>query len=171
MTGTLETHHDGRPALRFERRLPYPVERVWRAVSDPAELARWFPATVEWKPEAGERFEAFGQQGEIAEHDPPHHLRWTFGTEEFSFDVRPDGDDACVLVFVHVLDDRALGAQHAAGWTAYFKRLDAHLAGGFLDEMEAHHDAAAVHEAFAGKFGLDPAPGRAQIERILGSAS
>ena len=34
--GTLETI-DGRPALRFERILGYPVERVWRAVSVPAE--------------------------------------------------------------------------------------------------------------------------------------
>jgi predicted nucleic acid-binding Zn ribbon protein len=32
--GTLETV-DGRPALRFERVLAHPVERVWRAVSVP----------------------------------------------------------------------------------------------------------------------------------------
>ena len=36
--GTLETV-DGRPALRFERRLPHSVERVWRAISEPAVLA------------------------------------------------------------------------------------------------------------------------------------
>jgi uncharacterized protein YndB with AHSA1/START domain len=45
MDGTLETI-DGRPALRFERRLAHSVERVWRAVSEPAELARWFPAAA-----------------------------------------------------------------------------------------------------------------------------
>ena len=42
MDGTLEII-DGRPALRFERYLAHSVERVWRAVSEPAELERWFP--------------------------------------------------------------------------------------------------------------------------------
>ena len=44
--GTLETI-EGRPALRFERSLTHPVDRVWRAVSVPAELGSWFPAAVE----------------------------------------------------------------------------------------------------------------------------
>ena len=60
-----QTTVDGRPALRFERRLAHPVDRVWRAVSEPAELERWFVATVPWTPRAGERFEAYGQTGRI----------------------------------------------------------------------------------------------------------
>jgi uncharacterized protein YndB with AHSA1/START domain len=36
--------HDGRPAVRFVRTYPHDVERVWRAITDPDELARWFPA-------------------------------------------------------------------------------------------------------------------------------
>jgi uncharacterized protein YndB with AHSA1/START domain len=43
MTGRLETVDD-RPALRFERRLNHPVARVWRAVTEPDELERWFVA-------------------------------------------------------------------------------------------------------------------------------
>ena len=35
----LTTIHD-RPALWFERQLAHPIARVWRAVSDPAELER-----------------------------------------------------------------------------------------------------------------------------------
>src|SRR5688572_29308652 len=58
MNGTLETHADGRPALRFERRLPHSVDRVWRAVSDPAEMKQWFVATVDWTPAVGETIEA-----------------------------------------------------------------------------------------------------------------
>jgi uncharacterized protein YndB with AHSA1/START domain len=38
---------DGRHQLRIERELAHPVERVWTAITDPAELSRWFPATVE----------------------------------------------------------------------------------------------------------------------------
>ena len=68
--GTLETI-DGRPALRFERTLAHSVERVWRAISDPAELERWFPAAADWTPATGETFEAFGATGEVTEVDAP----------------------------------------------------------------------------------------------------
>lgn len=66
--GKLETI-DGRPALRFERTYPHSVERVWRAVSVPAELERWFPAAVPWTPAKGETFEAAGSTVEVTEVD------------------------------------------------------------------------------------------------------
>jgi Activator of Hsp90 ATPase homolog 1-like protein len=144
---------DGRPALRLERRLEHSVERVWRAVTDPAELRRWFVSEVPWKPEAGEEFEAAGQTGRIVALEPPRLLAWTWGDERYSFELTPDGDD-CVLVFTHVFDP-ALGPgwQHAAGWETYFNRLDAHLAGGFLSEEAAHEGIdellARYREAFA----------------------
>ena len=59
----------GRPALRFERELAHSVERVWRAVSEPAELERWFPAAADWTPAAGETFEAGGATGEVTDVD------------------------------------------------------------------------------------------------------
>jgi uncharacterized protein YndB with AHSA1/START domain len=158
MSGTLETV-DGRPALRFERRLAHPVERVWRAVTDPDELARWFVASVPWTPAAGETFTAMEQAGEITEVTLPRRIAWTWGGEAFSFDVAPDGD-GCRLVFVHVFGDRSLGAQHAAGWEAYFARLDAHLRGEFLSEQEAHEREPELHEQYAERFGLDPEVGR-----------
>ena len=162
MNGTLETV-DNRPALRFERRLDHPVERVWRAVSEPDELERWFLARPAWKPEAGETFEAMGQSGEITEAEPPHVLAWTWGDEEFRFELREDGD-GCLLAFTHVFADRSLGAQHAAGWDARFKMLDAHLAGGGVSEDEAHAELWDVHEHYAERFGLDPEVGRRALK-------
>ncbi|MGH3999163.1 MAG: SRPBCC domain-containing protein [Pseudonocardiaceae bacterium] len=38
--------YDGRPAVRFERTYPHPIERLWSAITEPAELARWFPSSV-----------------------------------------------------------------------------------------------------------------------------
>jgi uncharacterized protein YndB with AHSA1/START domain len=152
MNGTLETVDD-RPALRFERRLNHSIERVWRAVSDPAELARWFVAPVEWGPETGEAFEAAGQTGEITELEPPRLIAWTWGGERFRFELSPEGG-GCLLVFTHVFDDRALGAQHAAGWETYFKRLDAHLAGGFLSEQDAHEGVGELQDCYTERFGL-----------------
>ena len=130
---------DGRRALRFERRLPHPVERVWRAISEPAELERWFVAVVPWGPTEGEAFEAHGQSGRITRVDPPRALAWTWDEERFAFALTPDGPLACVLVFTHVFSETFGPAeQHAAGWRSYLKRLDVHLAGRFLSEEDAH---------------------------------
>ena len=38
---------DGRPAVRFVRELSHPRDAVWRMVTDPAELAHWFPCEVQ----------------------------------------------------------------------------------------------------------------------------
>lgn len=134
--GTLETM-DGRPALRFELHRAHSVERVWRAVSEPAELERWFPAAAEWTPAAGETFEAGGMTGEVVEAHAPHRLAWTFNGEQYSFELSAH-EGGTVLVFTHIFGDRTRAAQIAAGWDSYFSRLEPHLDGGFLSEGEAH---------------------------------
>ncbi len=130
---------DGRPALRIERHLGHSIDRVWRAVTEPGELARWFVVDeVPWTPYQGETFEAAGERGHITALEPPRLLAWTWGPERYSFELEADGE-GCRLVFTHVFNpDLGPGWQHAAGWEAYFDRLDAHLAGGFLSEEEAH---------------------------------
>ena len=136
---TVEQHVvNGRPALRLTRRLPHSVERVWRAVSEPAELEKWFVAVVPWEPRVGETFSAGGDDGEVTEVSPPHVLAWRWATEEYRIELSADGD-GCVLVFTHVFTP-AYGPdwQHAAGWDAYFDRLEAALAGGYLSEEDAH---------------------------------
>ncbi len=153
--GTLVTI-DGRPALRFERTLAHPVERVWRAISDPAELERWFPAAADWTPATGETFEAYGATGEVTEVDAPHRLAWTFAGDRYRFElVAVQG--GCELIFTHVFDDRALAAQTAAGWEAYLSRLEPHLAGGHLSEAQAHERIDERREHYAERFGIDPA--------------
>jgi uncharacterized protein YndB with AHSA1/START domain len=39
--GTVDTLADGRRVLRYERRLAHPVDRVWSAITRPAELRAW----------------------------------------------------------------------------------------------------------------------------------
>jgi uncharacterized protein YndB with AHSA1/START domain len=151
---TLETI-DGRPALRFERTLAHSVERVWRAISDPAELERWFPAAADWTPATGESFEAYGATGEVTEVDAPHRLAWTFGGERYSFELAAQ-ESGCRLVFTHVFDDRARAAQTAAGWEAYISRLEPHLAGGYLSEEEPHEPWEEVMNATPSALGSTP---------------
>lgn len=154
MDGKVETI-EGRPALLFERRLAHPVERVWRAMSDSAELSRWFVGPVPWTPDSGEVFEVQGQSGEITELEPPHVLAWTWGGQEFRFEIS-EASGTCVLAFTHVFPDRELGAQHAAGWEACFARLDAHLAGRALSEKGAHEGVTELDATYAEAFAADP---------------
>jgi uncharacterized protein YndB with AHSA1/START domain len=150
MTSGTQQIIDGRPALRFERRLAHSVERVWRAVTEPAELDRWFVAPMPWTPALGESLD--GGNGRITELDPPRRIAWTWGVERYSFELAPDGDGA-ILVFTHVFDPQ-LGPdwQHAAGWETYFNRLDALLAGGFLSEEEAHEGIQALMTTYRERF-------------------
>jgi uncharacterized protein YndB with AHSA1/START domain len=152
LTSTTQQTIDGRPALRLERRLDHSIERVWRAVTAPDELARWFVAEVPWTPTAGEEFEAGGHSGRVTALEPPRLIAWTWHVERYSFELTAD-DDGCVLVFTHVFNP-AYGPdwQHAAGWDMYFDRLDAHLAGGFLSEEDAHARGDALREHYRTAF-------------------
>jgi uncharacterized protein YndB with AHSA1/START domain len=40
--GIVERRPDGSTQVRFVRRLPHPVGRVWAALTDPAELRKWW---------------------------------------------------------------------------------------------------------------------------------
>jgi hypothetical protein len=143
MNGILETADD-RPALRFERRLDHSVERVWRAITDPAELRHWFP------PE---------EAMTVTESDPPRLLAGTWFGDRLRFELRPDGE-GCVLVFSHIFDDRDTAARSAAGWDRCFVRLDALLAGVPMSEADSLEGWSEVHERYAEEFGVDPEVGR-----------
>ena len=102
-----------------------------------------------------------GEQGEVIELGPPHLIAWEWGGERFRFELSPEGD-GCRLVFLHVFDDRNLGAHHASGWEAHFDKLDAHLDDSSLDE-EAFANLRELNDLYAERFGLDPEIGRRAI--------
>jgi uncharacterized protein YndB with AHSA1/START domain len=127
---------DGRPALRFERRLAHPVDAVWRAVTEPEELAQWFPAAVEVEPRPGGAMafhfpggEAPDSAGEVLEHDPPRVFAFRWNDDELRFELEADGGDGCVLRFTHILDARDRAARDAAGWHVCLDQLERRLAG------------------------------------------
>jgi hypothetical protein len=143
MNGSLETV-DNRAVLRFERHLDHPVERVWRAITDPDELRHWFPP---------------GEGLEVTESEPPRLLAGSWYGDEVRFELRPDGD-GCVLVFSHAFADRAKAARDAAGWDRCFARFDALLAGEPMSEADSLQAWPEVHELYAERFGVDPELGR-----------
>jgi uncharacterized protein YndB with AHSA1/START domain len=127
--GTYETI-DGRPAVRFERRYDHPVEAVWRAVTEPGELAHWFPARVsvdELRAGAAMRFD-FGEgmvmDGAVVELDEPRVFAFRWGSEHLRFELEPvDSGAATRLRFTHVLDEADTAARNASGWHVCLERL------------------------------------------------
>lgn len=154
---------DGRDALRFQRRLSHGIDRVWRAVTEPQELAQWFVGVVDWKPEPGETHVVMDQTLTITTVDAPRRLAWEWGDERYSFDLEAIGDGT-LLTFTHVfVTTYGPGVQHAAGWETYLNRLDAALGGTPLSEEKAHDPITEYHEAYADRYDQDPGPGRRMI--------
>jgi uncharacterized protein YndB with AHSA1/START domain len=162
---------DGRPALRFERRLGHAPERVWRAVSEPDELSAWFVAPIDVdRMEPGATFEAMGQTGRVTDVRPGELLAWTWGTDDFTFEVRADGDGS-VLTFTHVFDDRDHAAHTAGGWDLHFVRLEALLDGRevpSVDSLSAMIEP--DHEHYAEAFGIDLDVSRAKMREAMEDA-
>jgi uncharacterized protein YndB with AHSA1/START domain len=160
-----------RVGVRFERRLAHPPDRVWRAVTETDELAKWFPA----RPEVGgERRvgaeltfnypnnEEPPETGEIIEWDEPRLFAFTWrsaGRESqmLRFELEPDGDGT-KLIFTHELP-RPDSAKVAAGWQLCLDDLELALA----DTPRAEFPEGRwveLHEEYATQFGVSPEPGR-----------
>jgi uncharacterized protein YndB with AHSA1/START domain len=153
MHGTFETD-DGRPTVRFERRLAHPVEAVWRAVTEPSELAHWFPAQVTVDHRVGGTISFTSEDdgmpasgGEVLEFEPPHRFSFTWGASVLRIDLERDGD-GCRMTFIHTLEARDAAARDAAGWHVCLDRLEERLAGASpdspsgdaTDEWRAHYE-------------------------------
>lgn len=131
-----------------------PRERVYRMLSDPAELAKWWgprgftmPASdVDFRVGGGYRLsmqpsvgDLFHLSGEFLEIDPPVRLAYTFRWDEptpddresiVKLDLQARGDDT-EIVLTHgpfATDERLV--LHQGGWTDSFERLREVLSSG-----------------------------------------
>ncbi|BBY15528.1 SRPBCC family protein [Mycolicibacterium litorale] len=137
-----------RAVLTFERRLPFPIETVWSAITDPHERGQWFGATTIDAREGGTiDMVATGpplpddrkrMTGRILVWDPPHVFEheWRQPIVEdgvVRYELRTDGADT-VLRFTH----RGLGIRNASGFLggthAFLDRLESHLTGAELPD-------------------------------------
>lgn len=131
--------------------LPHLIERVWRAVTEPDELARWFPntsATLDVRP-GGEGvfvWDLVGDDGEpqhfetvvrVLMVEAPHRFVWSWGHESTNttepvttveFLLSPREDDGTTLL---VRESGFLDAKHRTGnvegWDAETSELVAYL--------------------------------------------
>ena len=64
--------------LQYERFFAHPVERVWRAITDPAEFRRWFmPGSLQLRGGGAYQFGSAAWTGEVLMATPPTLLRLT----------------------------------------------------------------------------------------------
>ncbi|MET7936693.1 SRPBCC family protein [Streptomyces sp. NPDC005322] len=156
MKDTLSQAGDGRAALTLERRIAHPPEKVWRALTEPAQLAHWFPSQVRVELRVGGTMgfvfpgrEAPDMNGVVTELDPPHVFAFTWGDDHLRWELRPDGDGS-VLTLSHTFGDRFGAASFASGWHTCVTGLAALLDG----EKPAPGDIAGLHEQYIETFGM-----------------
>ncbi len=169
MDGTLTPLDDRHWQLRFERELAHPVEKVWRAVTEPAHLAAWFPTTIEGERERGAalRFsfpngEAPSFDGEMLTYEPPRLLEFRWGVDIIRLELIPAGD-ATMLILSDTFDEQGKAARDGAGWHTCLDALALHL-GGDPDPRRALGGWNEVHPRYVERFGpaastIDPPEG------------
>jgi uncharacterized protein YndB with AHSA1/START domain len=150
--GIVEQGPDGSTRIRFTRRLPHPVDRVWEALTDPGELHRWWGDTeldlveggrfaLRWR-NTDEHGNAATLDGAITKLDPPRSLEITAdwgmtGSPDpgspttLTWELEPDGDDT-MLHFPNTVADPA-DPRTAAGWHLHLDALATVLDGGEVD--------------------------------------
>ncbi len=164
MTGRakLETV-ENRPTLRLMRRLAHRPEKVWQAITDPAELAHWFPAAVEAELRAGGaiRFTFPGSDetttGYVLAADPPREFTFVWNDDTLRWLITPDGDGS-LLEFTHTFGRgdpaiaKLVAGRTATGWDFCLDALKARLEGRENEPPKQWHDRMA---SYVEEFGLD----------------
>jgi uncharacterized protein YndB with AHSA1/START domain len=160
--GTVEQTADGRWRLRFTRTLAHPVDRVWRAITEPEHLAAWFPTSVEGArtPGAPLRFTFPRNQappfaGQVVAFEPTSRFEFQWGPDLIRVELEAAGGGTRLTLF-DTLDERGKAARDAAGWHTCLDALAAALDGsaGAGDPTSTW---AAVHPHYLEEFGADAA--------------
>jgi uncharacterized protein YndB with AHSA1/START domain len=141
--GTLE-RRDGQHVIRFERRLGHPVERVWRALTEPDEIAAWL-ALAELELEEGGRVVLTWQntddegntavaRGTVTALDPPRLLE--FDTDihgRLRWQLEPASDGTALTFTAEVDLPEDYETEVLAGWHIHLDHLEEVLDGGTID--------------------------------------
>lgn len=135
---TTTTTTDSLAAIERALELDSSRSRVWRAITDGAELARWFPQRAEWDLRPGGTgtffWDGYGEFPiEVVSVDEPRYLAWRWGMEsdevtlvEWWLDERADGGTT-----LRMRESGFATARHRAGndegWTEELAELVALL--------------------------------------------
>ena len=143
-------------AVRFERLLPAPPERVWDYLTDARLRGKWFAAgpmelrpggalslvfrnselspADEEVPEEFRKYEGFESHGEIVAAEPPRRLVFLWHEErgeptEVAFELEPRGEQTLLTLTHRRLASRAAMVDVSGGWHLHLDVLEDVLAG------------------------------------------
>jgi uncharacterized protein YndB with AHSA1/START domain len=141
----------------YVRRLAHPVEKVWRAVTEPEHLAEWFPHPITGEFVVGAALTFHTEYAEIGDFHgtvrtvtPPRLLEFTWGEDALRIELEPT-DDGCVLTFTDTFVEVGKAARDGAGWHVCLDRL--------VDDIDGTTQPAspqrwnAVHPTYVATFG------------------
>ena len=135
-------------AVRIERLLPGPIERIWAYLTDSELRRKWLasgdmtlavgaPFELVWRNDEltdppGQRPEGFPSEHRmscrITELDPPHRLAITWGsTGGVSFVLAEDGDEVLLTVTHRRVAERSTLLNVSTGWHMHLDVLVARL--------------------------------------------
>lgn len=138
--------------VRFERRVPGPIERVWTYLTDSELRGKWF-GSGPMEPRVGGKVELlirhadlspikearpaeipqdeFASTGRVTQYDPPRLLSFLWGEEEnpgeVVFELTPQGDEVLLVLIHRQLANRAEMVDVAGGWHTHLSVLVALL--------------------------------------------
>lgn len=149
------------PAVRFERLLPGPIERVWEYLVNTAHLPGWFgEGSIEPRLGGAVKFMGGHIKGVVTVWNPPRRLTYTWevygpGDAEspypqsyVSFELQPQGDDV-LLILTHVPILERFEKQNAMGWHTFLDMLAAAIKGEHVEGREVYA------KRNAGRYGID----------------
>ncbi len=156
--GTLGQNADGRCTLRMTRQLPYPVETVWAALTEPDQLDGWL-GRLQYEPAQGSPLTIdFGDGvaiwGTVIAFEPPRRFSFTWSERA----DEPDTEASTVqfdlatiaagtrLILTHSRQSSRLARATAAGWHAHLDLLIGHLTGRAPDWDEVYPIARKAYE-------------------------
>jgi uncharacterized protein YndB with AHSA1/START domain len=137
--GTIETRDDGLYVLRYERRLRHPIEKVWAALTDPAQVEEWWArAEVELTEGGRARLEWLNgdavAEGRITRLEPPRAIEFDTDVHgRLLWELSPDGDRTQLMLTVtaEIPDDHLASVR--AGWHSHIDFLEQALDGQPID--------------------------------------
>ena len=139
-----------KPSLTIRRRFKAAPERVYRAWTEPAQVAHWFgPGNITvleavFEPRTGGRFMIHARSAEGEDHRVSGTVReaipnskvvytwaWQSTPERQSLvtvEFKPDGDGTLLVLTHEQFFDEGARDRHNGGWNAALDKLEAYLA-------------------------------------------
>jgi uncharacterized protein YndB with AHSA1/START domain len=109
--------------LVFLKALDHPPERVWEALTDPAQLERWAPFTSDRDlAETGpatltmiDSDQSVDLEARVTRAEPPSLLEYSWGDDNLRWELEPHGDGTR-LTLRHTVEGEDWLPKVAAGW-------------------------------------------------------